>query len=182
MFDLKYRLRVARLGRIEASRRYGVSIGTGCRIYSRVVTSEPWLVSIGSNVTISEDVRLITHDGSGWLVRDTLGRRFRYAPISIGDECFIGAGSILLPGVELGSRVIVGAGTVVTRSVPSGSVVAGNPARQISTFDEFHAKALRWRSGSDMHGGTYKERVDSIVEPLHPTAAKDSPEAAREHM
>jgi len=52
-------------------------------------------------------------------------------PIVIGEDCWIGANAVILPGVQLGDRVIVGAGAVVTKSVPSDSVVAGVPARPL---------------------------------------------------
>ena len=64
-----------------------------------------------------------------------------FAHITIGDNCFIGYKSILLPGVELGNSTIVGAGSVVTKSFPEGNIViAGNPARKICTVDEFREK------------------------------------------
>ena len=52
-------------------------------------------------------------------------------PIRIGNESWIGANAVLLPGVQLGERVIVGAGSIVTKSFPSDVVIAGNPARII---------------------------------------------------
>jgi nucleoside-diphosphate-sugar epimerase len=52
-------------------------------------------------------------------------------PIRIGGRCFIGGGSMILPGVTVGDEVIVAAGAVVTRDVPPRSIVAGNPARII---------------------------------------------------
>ena len=47
----------------------------------------------------------------------------------IGNQCFIGMNSIILPGVKIGNNVIVGAGAVVTKDIPSNTIVAGNPAK-----------------------------------------------------
>ena len=60
--------------------------------------------------------------------------------IDIKNNVFIGSNSIILPGVTINSNVIVAAGSVVTKSVPSNSVVGGNPAKVICTFDEFVEK------------------------------------------
>jgi acetyltransferase-like isoleucine patch superfamily enzyme len=49
----------------------------------------------------------------------------------IGKNCFIGAGSIIMPGVTIGDGSVVGSGSVVTKDVPPGSIVAGNPAKII---------------------------------------------------
>jgi acetyltransferase-like isoleucine patch superfamily enzyme len=53
-------------------------------------------------------------------------------PLIVGRACWLGAGVIVLPGVHIGDGSIVGAGAVVTKSVPAGSVVAGNPARDLA--------------------------------------------------
>jgi galactoside O-acetyltransferase len=55
--------------------------------------------------------------------------RVKIEPVVIGDKCWIGFGAVILKGVQLGHGVVVGANSVVTRDVPSGSIVAGNPAR-----------------------------------------------------
>lgn len=162
---LRYRVDAARRGHASAARRRGVAIGDGCRILSKVVTSEPWLVTIGDRVTVSSEVTLVTHDGSGWLVRDEDGRRYRYARIEIGSDVFIGARSIILPGVRIGDRVVVGAGSVVTKSIPAGTVVAGNPARRVADFESFAARLLKWPSEASRVGQSYRERVDSILDP-----------------
>ena len=122
----------------------GVVVGEDCRILSLAVSAEYELISIGDRVTISSDVLFVTHDGAGWLVRDDDGRRHYWlARIAIGNDVFVGARTIIMPGVEIGDRCVVAAGSVVTRSVPDGSVVGGNPARLIGTFDAFSTKVRR---------------------------------------
>jgi len=161
-------IRVLRGG--EAAARFlGVTVGKDCRIYTRGFGSEPWLVTIGDRVTATSGVQFITHDGSLWLLEDEQGRRYRYAPITIGNDVFIGVNTIILPGVSIGDRVVIGAGSVVTRSIPSGSVVAGNPARFVKSYDDFaHAAFTTLQPGAAMRGTTYRERVDSIVEAARP--------------
>jgi acetyltransferase-like isoleucine patch superfamily enzyme len=56
-------------------------------------------------------------------------------PIRIGKECWLGANSVILPGVVLGDRVVVGAGAVVTKSFPSNSIVGGVPAKLMRTVE-----------------------------------------------
>ena len=57
-------------------------------------------------------------------------------PIEIGEECWIGTGAIILPGVSIGDGTTVGAGSVVTKSLPSRVVAVGNPARIIRHLDD----------------------------------------------
>jgi len=144
------------------ARLLGVSVGNNCRILTRSFGSEPFLISIGNDVTISNNVQFVTHDGATWLIRDESGRRYSYAPIKVGDLVFVGAGTTLLPGVVIGDNVIVGAGSVVTKSVPSGVVVAGNPARILGSFSDYAQRHLRESaSHQDLKGITdYLERVD----------------------
>lgn len=148
----------------RATRALGTRVGQGCRIYTSKFGSEPWLISIGDRVTVTAGVRFITHDGATWLVHDEKGRRCRYAPIEIGDDVFIGSDALILPGVRIGSRCIIAAGSVVSKSVPSGSVVAGVPARVIGLFDDYARKAEQtFRLESEMLGSSYRERVNSVL-------------------
>lgn len=78
-------------------------------------------VHVGPNSYVAFEARVLTHDRTRGL----------YLHTRIGANCFIGGRSLILPGVEIGDNCVVGAGSIVTRSVPSGSVVAGNPARII---------------------------------------------------
>jgi len=125
-------------GGVALARRKGIVVGHGCRIYVREFGSEPFLIEMGNNVTITAGVQIITHDGSTCLVLDKNGRRHQhFAAVTIGDNVFIGVNSIIMPGITIGSNVVVGAGSVVTRDIPDGSVFAGNPARLITGFEAF---------------------------------------------
>lgn len=120
-------------------RKQGMTIGRGTKTASQLKTAEPYLITIGNNVTISHGVDFITHDNSVCKIygvaHDLYGR------ITIGNNCFIGAHAIIMYGVTLADNVIVGAGSVVTRSVTECNViVAGNPARVVSTWDKFSYK------------------------------------------
>ena len=120
-------------------RKQGMQIGKGTKTASQLKTSEPYLITIGENVTISHDVDFITHDNSVCKIfgvaHDLYGR------ITIGNNCFIGAHSIIMYGVSLADNVIVGAGSIVTKSITESNViVAGNPARVIGTWDDFEMK------------------------------------------
>ena len=143
------------------ARHKGVKVGSGCRIISKDFGSEPFLIEIGDKVTISANVFLLTHDGATWLLNDERGRAFKYGKVVIGSECFIGIGSIIMPGVTIGDRVIVGAGSVVTKSIPSGEIWAGNPARKIGTFEQFARN--QFSREADMRGASFDERVRSIL-------------------
>jgi acetyltransferase-like isoleucine patch superfamily enzyme len=76
-------------------------------------------VHVGAHSWIAFEARILTHDRTRGL----------YLHTRIGQNCFIGGRSLILPGVEIGDNCVVGAGAVVTRSVPPRSLVAGNPAR-----------------------------------------------------
>ena len=120
-------------------RKHGVKIGDGCCIYSNILTPESYLISIGNYVTISNNVQLITHDNS--IDKVLLDRSDILGEITIGDNCFIGAHSIILPGVTLGNNTIVGAGSVVTKSfTESEIIIAGNPAKIVGSWNKFGEK------------------------------------------
>lgn len=118
---------------------------------------EPYLVEIGDDVTISLGTHLLTHDNS--VIKCNIDATDYFGRIIIGDHCFIGANSILLPGVTLGERTIVGAGSVVTKSFPQGNVViAGNPAKIICTVDEFAKKKAEISVNLDKEGRRARKR------------------------
>lgn len=76
-------------------------------------------VHVAEHSYIAFDAAILTHDRTRGLYLNTY----------VGPRCFVGARSIILPGVTIGEGCVVGAGSVVTKDVPAGSLVAGNPAR-----------------------------------------------------
>ena len=63
-----------------------------------------------------------------------------FGKVKIGNNVYIGNNSLIMPGVTIGCNVLVAAGSVVTHSVPDNVVIGGNPARIISTFDDYYKK------------------------------------------
>ena len=130
---------------VKKLKKKGIKIGEGSVFYdphSNVIdTSRPRLLSIGKNVRITHGVIILNHDYSWSVLTGVYGEILGgVAPITIGDNVFIGMNSIILKGVTIGDNVIIGAGSVVTKSIPSNEVWAGNPARKITTLSEFYAK------------------------------------------
>lgn len=91
-------------------------------------------IEIGDDTIFSFGVGIVSanHDPSN------LAESVQDAPVRIGKRCWLGKNAIILPGVELGDDCVVAAGAVVTRSFGPGSVVAGVPAKLISTSDKTH--------------------------------------------
>jgi len=71
------------------------------------------------------------------LDRERYRKVLKYGRISVLDNCVIGYGAIILPGVTIGPDSVVAAGSVVSRSVPQGMLVAGNPAKPVMTIRQY---------------------------------------------
>lgn len=93
-------------------------------------------IIIGDDVTLAPRVHILAHDAS---THTFLGKT-RAANVRIGNRVFVGASTIILPGVTIGDDVVIGAGSVVSKDIPSNSLAVGNPARVIKRLDEYIAK------------------------------------------
>lgn len=141
-------------------REQGAKIGEHVRFTSDISIPEPYLVEIGDKVTFSFGVSIITHDNSVGKVIEEVTDAF--GRVKIGNKCFIGAGVIILPGVEIGDNVIVGSGSVVTRSFKEGNVViAGNPAKIICSVEEYIEKSRPY--GINTWGLSFEERKKIVL-------------------
>lgn len=111
---------------------YGENIEVGDNFYCNygVCILDVCKVKIGDNCLIAPQAGIYT-------AYHPLDRETRISgleagkPITIGNDCWIGGGAIINPGVMLGDNVVVGSGSVVTKSFPSNVVIAGNPAKII---------------------------------------------------
>ena len=130
-------------------RRQGANIGAGTRLICSVGSfgSEPYLVSVGENCLIAAECHFYTHDGGVKVLSDLNyfdgGRMDIMAPITIGNNVYVGTGAAFLPGVTVGDNVVIGAHAVVTHDIPSNSVAVGIPARVIKSIEEYYEGAVR---------------------------------------
>ena len=120
------------------------NIGKNVKIVGPVnFGSEPYLITIGDNTTISFDCAFVTHDAATRVIRNLPGQNKEtviYGPIKVGKNCFIGCRTVVLPNVTIGDNCIIGAGTIVNKSIPANSVAAGQPCKIICTLDEYIEK------------------------------------------
>lgn len=116
----------------------GLKVGKNFNRLGGVVIdpSHCYHITIGDNVTLAPRVHILAHDAS---TRMYLGKT-RAANVTIGNYVFVGAGSIILPGVHIGNRVIIGAGSIVTKDIPDNSLAVGNPAKVICSLDDYLEK------------------------------------------
>ena len=84
--------------------------------------------------------------------------------VNIGDNVFIGAESVVLPGVTIGNNVIVGANSTVTHDIPDNTVVAGTPAKLICTLDDYLNKEKERMKSAPCYGEDYTLRKDVSME------------------
>lgn len=138
LFDWKER------GEYRFGKNKNITVYNSCSIVGDVEVGEnTWIgpftsldgtkgIKIGSFCSISAAVHILTHDTVAWAL--TAGKaEYEYAPVEIGDCCFIGIGSVITKGVTIGKHSLVAANAVVTKDFPDNSIIAGVPARQIGT-------------------------------------------------
>ena len=135
------------------ARYIGVTIGEDNLIGKNHWSSEPYLITVGNHCQLT-NCQIFTH-GGGQVVRnndptfDTFGR------VVIGDYVYLGANSLIMPGVTIGNNVLVAAGSVVTKSIPSGVVVAGNPAKFVCYVKDYYERNKMYNAATK---GLQKEK------------------------
>jgi acetyltransferase-like isoleucine patch superfamily enzyme len=138
--------------RTHVSQRRLLTCGTGVRLSPIAAFANAQRISLGDRTRVGDRVHLWAGDCEGRIAigKDCLlgpgvfvtasdysidpgsaikSQETRERNVVIGDDVWIGAGSIITAGVEIGDGAVIGAGSVVRRSVPPGAIVAGNPGR-----------------------------------------------------
>lgn len=123
---------------LEKLQQRGLKVGKNLKILQDVIVDDShcWHITIGDDVTLAPRVHILAHDAS---TKTHLGYT-KIGKVSIGNRVFIGASSIVMPGVSIGDDVIIGAGSIVTHDIPSKVLAFGNPAQVVSDLDTFLEK------------------------------------------
>ncbi|MCX6266795.1 MAG: acyltransferase [Bacteroidetes bacterium] len=108
-----------------------VSVGLNTWIGPFTILDGSGGLTIGNNCSISAGVQIYSHDSVNWATSGGI-EAYKYAPTTIGNNCYIGPNSIISKGVSLGNGCIVGANSFVNNSFEENSKIAGNPAKFLS--------------------------------------------------
>jgi maltose O-acetyltransferase len=115
---------------------YGYNIEVGENFYANYgcVILDVNKVKIGNNVLLAPNVQIYTATHPVDPSERLTGKEYAL-PITIGNNVWVGGGTIICPGVRIGDNVTIGAGSVVTKDIPDNAVAAGNPCRIIKKLD-----------------------------------------------
>ena len=109
---------------------YNVTVGDNFFLNVNCKLMDSGKITIGSNVFIAPNVCVITEEHAVDVEQRLAGLEYAH-PVTIGDNVWICAGAIILPGVTIGAGSIIGAGSVVTKDIPENCLAVGNPCKVI---------------------------------------------------
>ena len=104
------------------------------------------LITLGEHTTISKEVLILVHDYSinrGLSLKKITGKYQFLKTVKIGNNCFIGARSTILPGKEIGDNCIIGSCSVIKGKIPENSIVVGNPAHIVKQLDKWTEEHIK---------------------------------------
>jgi carbonic anhydrase/acetyltransferase-like protein (isoleucine patch superfamily) len=120
----------------------GAKIGNNIFIGSGLYVDEGYerFLIIEDNVVIAANVSIIVHDSA---MNNILGLPIRFGKVVLRANAYIGYGSTILPGVEVGENSLIGASSLVTQDIPANAVAYGSPARVICSIGEYRERFLQ---------------------------------------
>ena len=194
---LLQRFRISQERLIRNFCNHGGVIGEGCKFYSpetvQLDMGKAFLIRIGSGCKITAGVTILAHDYSVSVAQNCFGYAHCLggsAPVTIGNNCFLGMNAMILMGTVIGNNCIVGAGAVVKGTFPDNVVIGGNPARVICTLEEYYIRRRKqaleeavacvkqvyhntgrlptWRQMGNGFGWLYNERTEETISKTFP--------------
>ena len=137
-------------------KKRGLKVGKNFSMQDQVIIDPHhcWHITIGDDVTLAPRVYILAHDAS---TKRALGYT-RIGKVDIGNNVFVGASSIILPGVTIGDDVIIGAGSIVSGDIPKNSIAVGNPAKVIDSYENWIRKREKEMQKYPRFGEAYTTR------------------------
>lgn len=132
----------------------GLKVGKTFQVMGnlRIDYSHCWHIEIGDSVTLAPNVHILAHDASTKMFLDYT----KVKNVKIGNNVFIGANSVVLPGSIIGDNVIIGANSVVTGHLSGNNVYAGNIAKKIISMDEYLTKNRKCMSKNNCFDKSFR--------------------------
>lgn len=129
---------------INHLKKIGIKIGDGTKCRPKTTNidvTRPSLVTIGSNCSLNENFTLLTHDWvTGVFIRANMDFLPSSGRVTIGNNVRFGQHCTVLKGVTIGDNCFIGAGSIVTKDIPANSIAVGIPCKVVCTLEEFHKK------------------------------------------
>lgn len=147
---------------IDDYRKRGVKIGENVELIDcQIDYGHGFLIEIGNNCIITHTT-ILTHDASTkmYLGYSKVGR------VKLGNNVFVGQGSIILPGVTIGNDVIIGAGSVVKKDIPDNTVAVGNPAEIICSLDKYIERNRERMQTSPVYNTYWDKKTETDIEKM----------------
>lgn len=140
------------------ARHIGVKIGENNFIATKNFGTEPYLITIGNNCQITDNVYFHTHGGAH-VARKIYPNFDVFGKIEVEDWVYIGSGSHIMPGVTIGNGSLVASGSIVTKSIPANEVWGGVPAHKICDVTEYIKRNKQFNHDSKQLSPLEKKRL-----------------------
>lgn len=145
-----------------AGERVGsITLGDNVLVSPGVRIISSFAITIGSNAMLASDVYISDSDWHG--IYDRTSEAGQAAPVSIGENVWIGFGAIVCKGVTIGENSIIGAGSVVTKDIPANVIAAGNPCRVVRQLDPAQPMRTRADFFADTAALAALDRLDRAI-------------------